>query len=312
MRLPRRYNIANLAKALRNPGLLYVEGRRLGLLANAAYSRIGTRETCDVVEEDWDTLVILDGCRYDLFNDVHHLKGRLESRTSAGSESWEYLRENFEGRKLEDTVYITANPHAPKLPANTFHYRRNLLTDRWDDDLKTVTPKVMTEEALAVHEEYPDKRLIVHYMQPHFPFIGEVGQEISHTGVSMDGQPDDAPHVWSALRDKKLDVDRGLVYDAYQENLELTLPHIKRLIDTLDGKSVVTADHGNLVGERTYPIPVRGYGHPRGFHTPELVKVPWLVIEGGQRREIRSESAPKSESMESSVVEDRLADLGYQ
>ncbi|MBX0287822.1 LTA synthase family protein [Halomicroarcula sp. F28] len=264
------------------------------------------------MQEDWDTLIILDGCRYDLFDDVNTLEGRLESRTSAGSESWEFLRANFEGKQLDDTVYVTANPHTPKLPFDTFHYRRNLLENQWNNDLKTVTPEVMTEEALAVHEEYPDKRLIVHYMQPHFPFIGEIGQEISHTGVSMDGKSDDAPHVWSALRDNKLDVDRDLVYDAYRENLELTLPHVEQLIDTVDGKSVITADHGNLVGERTYPIPVRGYGHPRGFHTPGLIKVPWLVIEGNQRREINSESSSKSESMESSVVEDRLADLGYR
>jgi hypothetical protein len=312
MGIPSRDSLSKLVKAVRNPELVFAEGQRLALSANAAYSRIGTRETCDVVQEDWDTLIILDGCRYDLFSDVNYLEGRLESRISAGSESWEFLRENFEGKQLDDTVYVTANPHTPKLPPDTFHYRRNLLRDRWDDNLKTVTPEVMTEEGLAIHEEYPDKRLIIHYMQPHFPFIGEIGQKISHTGVSMDGQSDEAPHVWSGLRDNKLDVDPSLVYDAYRENLELTLPHVERLIDTLDGKSVVTADHGNLVGERTRPIPVRGYGHPRGFHISGLVKVPWLVVERGQRRQISSESSSKNESIDSVVVEERLADLGYR
>jgi len=241
---------------------------------------------------------------------VNYLDGQLESRTSAGSESWEFLRENFEGKNLDDTIYITANPHSPKLPPNTFYYRRNLLSDLWNEELKTVTPEVMTEEAIKMYKKNPHKRFIVHYMQPHFPFIGEIGQQISHTG--LDGESDEAPHVWSALRDNKLDVDQDLVYDAYQENLELTLPHVKRLIDTLSGKSVVTADHGNLVGERTQPIPVRGYGHPRGFHISGLVKVPWLVIETGHRRQILSGSSLENESMNSSIVEERLSDLGYK
>jgi hypothetical protein len=308
-----RYDFSDLARALRNPRLVLGKGRRIGLSVNAAYSRIrGLENECDMMEEDWDNLVILDGCRYDLFTRENIIEGCLESRTSAGSESWEYLRENFQGKRLHDTVYVTANPHASKLSEGTFHYRRNLLDDRWDDDLKTVPPEVMTEEALEVHGEFPDKRLIVHYMQPHFPFIGETGRRIAHGGVSSGTEPDDEPHIWFGLRDGILDVDESLVYEAYRENLEVALPHVREFVENVDGRSVITSDHGNLVGERTGPIPVKGYGHPRGFYAPNLVTVPWLVVESAERRRVTAASPSGHEPVDSGVVEERLADLGYR
>ncbi|WP_212750774.1 hypothetical protein [Haloterrigena sp. H1] len=315
MKFPVHYTLSNLKKAVHDPTLFLVEGRRLALSANAAYSRLrGFNGTCEVIDEDWDNLIILDGCRYDLFEEVNFLDGRLGSRTSVGSESWEFLCENFQGRQLHDVIYVTANPHAPKLDDNTFYRTVNLLKHQWDEDLRTVTPEAMTKEALKVHEKHPNKRLIVHYMQPHFPFIGEKGQKITHAGVTPGNKTsnEQTPHVWSGLRDRKLDIDEDFVYAAYRENLELTLPHVRELVSSLDGKSVVTSDHGNLTGDRTRPIPVKGYGHPRGFYAPELVTVPWLVIEGSNRRHITTNPPYKNEQMDSEVVENRLEDLGYR
>jgi len=40
------------------------------------------------------------------------------------------------------------------------------------------------------------------------------------------------------------------------------------------GKSVITSDHMNLLGERLFPVPTKGYVHPIGLHKPELLKVP--------------------------------------
>lgn len=316
MNLPERYTLANIKRAARDPSRIRGEAIRLGLAANGAWSRLTDDESpCDVVEEDWDTLVILDGCRYDLFEEVNTLDGRLESRRSAGSESWEFLRENFQGRQLYDTVYVTANPFAPKLD-DVFHRQLNLLRTHWDGERRTVTPDVMTEEAIAAHEAHPNKRLIVHYMQPHFPFIGELGRKIGHAGVNPDTDTDgdEAPHVWLGLQNRTLDVDEELVYAAYRENLELTLPYVQELLDSVDGKTVVTSDHGNLVGERTWPLPIKGYGHPRGLRSPGLVDVPWLVVEGATRRQVTADPSVETEEdeMESEVLEKRLADLGYQ
>lgn len=314
--IPSRYSLSKFAKAVRNPKLFIEEARRVALSVNAAYSRFTPPDSvCDVVAEEWDSLIVLDGCRYDLFEEVNTFENEPEYRISAGSESWEFLRENFEGRKLHDTIYVTANPHAPKLSSGTFFQTVNLLDSHWDEELRTVTPQAMTQEALKIHSEHPDKRLIIHYMQPHFPFIGEKGQQIAHSGINTGDQTDDSEgrHIWFGLRDNKLDLNDEAVYEAYRENLDLTLPHVHELISGLDGLSVVTSDHGNMVGDKTGPIPVKGYGHPRGFHTTPLVKVPWLRIDSGERRVVTAEPPLESRStkMDSETVADRLADLGY-
>src|SRR6056297_529711 len=51
----------------------------------------GTR----VMDEDWDNLIILDACRYDMFAEQVDLDGELESRISLGSTSEEFLEQNF-------------------------------------------------------------------------------------------------------------------------------------------------------------------------------------------------------------------------
>lgn len=103
------------------------------------------------------------------------------------------------------------------------------------------------------------------------------------------------------------------VTDAYKTNLELVLPYVKQLVAKLDGLTVVTSDHGNLLGERLSPIPVRGYGHPWYIRHDALVKVPWLTVESETRRTIKpGEPIGRfGESESNNVVKDRLRSLGY-
>jgi hypothetical protein len=61
---------------------------------------------------------------------------------------------------------------------------------------------------------------------------------------------------------------------AYKENLRHVLKNVEDLLEIINGKTVITSDHGNLIGDRLSPIPVRGYGHPSGLRAPELVKDP--------------------------------------
>jgi hypothetical protein len=315
MKLPTRYSISDILTALQNPARLFFELRRIALSINASYTRLrGSNGECRVVEEDWDNLIILDGCRYDMFKELNIINGKLESRISAGSESWEFLQKNFQSRQLHDTIYITANPHAPKLADDVFYQTINLLENQWNEKLKTVLPQAVTQSALETHKKHPQKRLIIHYMQPHFPFIGEVGQQIDHTGVSQESEKTETEtkHIWFGLRDGKLNIPEERVLAAYKENLELVLPRVKSLIDSIGGKSIITADHGNLVGERTRPIPIKGYGHPRGFYAPGLVTVPWLIVEAEKRRNVTTGSPQTSHDIESEVVDQRLSDLGYK
>jgi len=287
----------------------------------------GTRVTA----EEWDTLVLLDACRYDMFAErADAVAGRvggecrLESRISLGSTSEEFLERNFGDGTFHDTVYVNTNPYLPRLglDGGTFHAVIDLLSE-WDDDLQTVRPETVVEAAQEARDRFPDKRLIVHFMQPHYPFIGETGRGIDARGWRRDGTagPDGgetdsdsvgAASVWQRLRrGDDLDIDR--VRAAYAENLDIALDHAGALADALPGRTVLSADHGNLVGERFRPIPSgRKYGHPYGVYLPELVRVPWFVIEADDRPTIRSDPPLEQRSPSDGNVEDRLRALGYR
>jgi hypothetical protein len=274
--------------------------------------------------EDWDNLLILDACRYDMFEDVCSIDGDLQSMTSVGSSTPEFLQRTFRGGTFPDTVYVTSNPQVSlRLDTDIFHDVVSVWKTDWNDDLGTVEPHAVTERALEAQERYPNKRLIVHYMQPHYPFIGErrrddlggqSGFELTKRLANDEVAERDARTVWDQLVDGELSED--VVWDAYLENLELVLNDIESLLSEFRGKTVVTSDHGNLVGETTTPFGLELYGHPTGIHAENLVTVPWLAVETGSRKTITAEDSTASRNVEptdeeSDAIKERLRDLGY-
>ena len=308
--IPKRYRLENLYKVFRNPRAILGEFSKIGIRANIIYYQNEEMGGINVVDQDWDNLIIVDGCRFDTFQEVNHIQGELKSYRSLGSESWEFMQNNFVGRELHDTVLVTANPHTTKIPPKTFHSVENLVETSWDPALRTVPPEAVSKAASEAIDKYPNKRLIVHYMQPHYPFIGEIGQQIAHGGFSPDDDSDRGEHVWTKLQYGFL--DESEVREAYRENLEIVLEEVEELFNSLDGKSVLTSDHGNLMGERIRPIPVKAYGHPRGLHIPELLRVPWLVRESTSRRTIQADPPIEHDQIEDEVISDRLQALGYK
>jgi hypothetical protein len=71
-----------------------------------------------------------------------------------------------------------------------------------------------------------------------------------------------------------------------------------------------------MLNDRSFPIPHRINGHPRGIYTDELVSVPWLEHVNSDRRQIEvgQEAAARSEIEESEqeIIDERLNDLGYR
>lgn len=274
------------------------------------YQSFGEHTGTDVVKEDWDTLVILDGCRYDLFSETYDSGGMLEKRVSHGTESSEFIEKNFQGRELHDTIYVTANPYARLLSEDVFYRIVNLLEDSWDPEYRTVLPKTMTETVCEVLDKHPDKRVIAHYMQPHYPFIGDFGSQLDHKGIAPgQGASDNGEAVWVRLQ--RGDLSRESVWKAYRENLELVLDSVETLVEANIGRTVITSDHGNLLGDWVGPIPTRAYGHPHNLYTGALLEVPWLIIEGSRRRDIVSEPPITNDRATENTVEDRLVHLGY-
>jgi hypothetical protein len=318
----KKYSIKNLLTVLRNPRAILGEVDAVGLKANRWYHRrFSENDGVHVATEEWDNLIILDGCRYDLFEAVNQLDGTLSTATSRGSTSVEFLDENFKGGTHHDTVYVTANPYAHKLDGDEFHRIYDLMKSDWDETEETVLPDRVVERTLEAAETHPNKRLIAHFMQPHYPFIGELGKEIGHRGYAPKQSDDEeGPHndggyradytVWGKLQYSLDGVTKESVWRAYRENLEIVLEEVEQLVEKLDGKTVITADHGNLVGERLSPIPVKGYGHPGYLRQDELVRVPWLELEYSSRRDVVAEP-PAEESEQSKVDREKLEALGY-
>jgi hypothetical protein len=293
-----------LAELRRGHGLRWWLRRAAIYGAIGPYTRVTTGEGLDVVPADWDTLVVLDACREDLFRSVVDTDrfDAYRAVTSRGSATVEWLRANFAGRDCGDTVCVTANPYTSRLAPDAFHELVPVWETEFSDQHGTVPPDRVTARALEAAREYPDKRLVVHYMQPHHPFLdADWGDEYFHNPR--------APTPWELLEAGVR--SEQAVQDAYRQNLARAWPAVERLLDGLEGHTVVTSDHGNLLGESLDPFPVAGYGHSIGLHVPELVEVPWAVHRSGARRSI-VDGQRRRHDADTAAVEERLAQLGYR
>lgn len=295
-----RRNPRYLAETLTDPALIglglnrtYYEYKQGG-----DYNRAGT----DIIEEDWDNLILLDACRYDVYAGMTPFSGPVEVRESRGSSSQQFVRGNFTDRTLHDTVVVSGNQWYLDLRDEVnceFHAYYDV--DRDIADGFVPSAEAVTETVLSKKDMFPNKRLLIHYMQPHHPFI-----ETDVDGIGLER---------SSLRHtvRASSADETAVRSAYRDNLQYVLRHVQRLVESLQGKTVISADHGELLGERLSPVPIRWFGHPPGIYVNELVSVPWHVISEGPRRTIES-SPPRRQATEidETQIEQNLRDLGYK
>lgn len=274
----------------------------------------GFEDAIEVMSADWDNLIVLDACRSDLFEEVVGTE-RFDSYrrvTSLGSATAEWTERNFAEGSFGDTVYLASNPHTSKHAGDSFHDIIEVWKESFDDELHTVLPEPITEAALDTQNNNPNKRLVVHYMQPHRPFVeaDELQFEGWHPKWHYEEKNvDGIRHPFHALEAGVADYET--VWNAYKDNLEYVIDDALSLAEQLDGKTVITSDHGNMMGERAFPIPIKMYAHPRGIRESELVEVPWAVVESGERRDIVDGGTTATEDYETEEMEQRLADLGY-
>lgn len=303
------YRLSQILQGLKDPRFAALHFNRQ--FADSILQQI--RPKTDFFEEDWDNLLILDACRYDMIADVDFEPGTLDYRWSPGSNSEEFVKFHTENRKLDDVIWVTANPWVSRNRENIFQVI-DMWEKGWDEDIKTVPPETMRDTALEVELEYPNKRLVVHFMQPHYPFIGKYGQKHlpphrTFTGGGIVTEETETQNIWEQLQNG--DVSQAEVWNAYTENLRSVLPTARKLSNELSGRSVISSDHGNELGKRAIPIPIRIYGHPSGLRTRNLVKVPWIVYEGSDRKKIIPGEMEEVERANDDVLEERLGALGY-
>lgn len=279
------------------------------------------------MEQKWDYLIILDACRYDYFERLwqQYLPGTLSKKTSPATSTPEWLDKTFAGY-YDDIIYISANPYINSLaPVRDFsakaHFHKiyDLWRDDWDSEKDTVLPGTVTARAREIINANSGKRAIIHYLQPHEPYLGDdfahltwhrpepIGQRVlKKTGrnkrkttltdkvqriiaqilyrIGLRGKLS----LWKMRKLLRMPpmshmdaVRRAYGPDglkkAYRQNLQIVLRHVAELIESLSGTIIVTADHGEMLGEGG------AYSHWDGSDDKPLREIPWLVIDKGPK-----------------------------
>lgn len=286
----------------------------------------------NIFEEEWDALIILDACRVDALKEVkqeYDFLQSIESRTSRGSTSKEWIENTFTEKHrdiIESTAYVTANPYAENLingdvqrlpykfsegaslsngriysllgrtnvvPASDFCNFINLWDAKSESEYIHLHPEQITDQAIQTARETSCDRIIIHYMQPHHPFINTNEPEQWHD------------HPFAYLKETG-DLDN--VWDGYLNNLRLVLDSLEILLNNMTAeRAIITADHGELFGEWNQ------HAHFVGFPHPVLRKVPWVVTSATDTMNYKPETdMNKNKITNNQELDERLSALGYK
>lgn len=261
---------------------------------------------------EWNNLIILDACRWDYFAEIYrnYLTGKLEKATSPSNNTAEWLKEVFGDWNFEKTVYVSANPFINSKGieiVNGFngscHFDEivDVWDWGWDSEAKTVPPDQVSKAARLAKAKFPSKRLVAHFIQPHEPYLtlNFDGQGFSKSVARLNEREKLTRKIKSLIRKtatrilgkEKARMIEGFfapktntvaavakkygkkgLRTAYRENLKVALKEVHKLVKYLPGKSIVTSDHGELLGEGGL------YGHSYSREITILKVVPWLLV----------------------------------
>lgn len=284
------------------------------------------------VANDAFVLVVLDACRYDAF--VRMVDGRLVGRLTkvwaAGRWTADYARRTW--TRNDDLTYLSSIPvfsdfyfelrGKPYRPSDHLGTVVPLWDDCWDPALGTVPAEDVTDAALGYLGQTDSPRLVVHYAQPHVPYIGDTrlprDDEAFYTDATVEEQG--VRHLLERDIDRPTQriheqLQSGRIADstlreAYTDNLAYVLEEVTRLLRHLDCPVVITSDHGEHLGERGR------YLHEED--SASIRQVPWFEVDEREMhgRAIDDDyeavaSRPATPDLSDEAVRERLADLGY-
>ncbi len=282
----------------------------------------------DFYDREWDLLVLLDACRWDLMEEVVAEYDFVETHGNfmgQSSHSREFLHKTFKENNttgldklrvwkrvmldpdditpfkesytmktdpaIANTAYVTWNVFAEMLDEDAFAEYVPVGRAKWGDDADILPPRAITDRAIDTMRTGDAERAIVHYMQPHTPFRDS--DTTDHEGSA-----------WERIQ--RGEKDREETWAEYKENLRWVMDDVELLLENVDAENVViSADHGNLIGEWGC------YGHRPYVPVPAVKRVPWVTAtasdEGTYEPEIEA-----TEAADEDEIEDRLEALGYR
>lgn len=324
-------SVGQILTGLRNPRrAMQYATRRTGIQASSR-GYLGTH----VFTREWDVLILLDTCRVDALRAVADEYSFLDddsSICSVGASSAEWIGATFNQKwadELRNTAYLACNGYADFIleaggsaeqfigPAppdyfqqgkwnfaravdlgrleHIWRYERDENESQLGHDEGHTPPRYVTDRAIAVGREFDFNRLIVHYSQPHSPYVSNALEE----GRKLhECERDPFGYLESGGKRKR-------VLKAYLDDLRYVLDDVKILLSNIDAEDVViSADHGEAFGK--YGV----YGHPIGSLHPAIRIVPWTETTGVDS----GTYAPQFEPTEATErdVDETLRALGYR
>jgi hypothetical protein len=195
--------------------------------------------------------------------------GTGEPILSVASTSTEWMDVTFDdvyASETTETAYISANPYSQRLDKSQFGLIDHVWRDHWDDNLGTIPANPVTDHGIAAARSGKFNRVILHYMQPHFPFIG--GTQFGHLGQdAFNIGSGEGKNVWRMIESGTVNSEEAI--EAYYDNLRYVFEFVKTLLENVDGRVIISADHANALGEWNM------WGHRAYVPFRAVREVPW-------------------------------------
>jgi hypothetical protein len=233
--------------------------------------------------------------------------GTGEPILSVASTSTEWMDVTFDdtyASEIAETAYVSANPYSQRLNKSKFGLINHVWRDHWDDSLGTIPADPVTDHGIAVARSGKFDRVILHYMQPHFPFIG--GTQFGHLGrEAFNIGSGEGQNIWRMIESGTVDSEEAI--EAYYDNLRYVFEFVKTLLENVDGQVVISADHANALGEWNM------WGHRAYVPFRAVREVPWdkrdCVDSETYEPDVGLDDLKDDRTAEG--VNDRLRSLGY-
>lgn len=259
-------------------------------------------------EQEWDVLVILDACRYDLANESG-LPDKFDKPSriyTLGANSPQWIQRTFStptDSQLSSTAYISANPFTDDAPDDKLGLVDNVQRYAFDTERGTVPPRAVTDRSIKIIRDNNYERYIIHYIQPHLPPV-DGSNEFSDFITPPNEETKRSTNPWEDVENGIRDSDN--VKRAYKQNLSPVIEEVNLLLENIESETVViTADHGNYLGERGR----WGHHYFHGMH-PAVRLVPhWKKTATNKQTH---EPAEYSQGSENNTRLERLKALGYR
>ena len=227
-----------------------------------------------IFQEDWKNLIILDACRYDAFKKANTIKGKLQKHFSIASHTIVFCQKTFIKEKYDDIVCISTNRHVDREVGHKFHDIIPVWKTSWNKKIATVLPKDLILPVLNATLKYPNKRLLIWFIQPHYPYLYYT---LSPIGFLSGGQSYNFFRFFRFFFNVNLTQEE--LKKRYMKNLLIVLETCKKLLPILHGKTIITSDHAECLGDYFPFTGIQTYGHYRDVRTPKMHKVPYFICE---------------------------------